>query len=164
VVRDSRRLRALSDDYVTIAIDTVSYATMFDPSVTVTDSATCQLGTVGNSFSCSYVPVSGVASCPSYRLFTTKGEQYDVLVSSNGYCAGATGEYEIVVDAASDPSLTLAADDLPIYVDTRVRRRSRRSSRTSSGGTRASSSSTAPGRPTTPPIPSTRSRSPGEAK
>jgi hypothetical protein len=111
---------ASSDDYVSISVDTVSSSTTFDPLIVVTDIATCELLSVGDSFSCSEVPVVGVASCPSARLFATAGEQYFVLVASNGYCAGATGEYELVLDAPFDPSLTLTGDDRPRYVDTHV--------------------------------------------
>src|SRR5678816_4370216 len=107
-------------DSISISVDTVSSSTTFDPLITVTDSTTCQLAFVGDSFSCTEPPVSGVASCPSYRLAATKGEQYFVLVASNGYCAGATGEYDLVLDAPSDPSLTLTDDDRARFVDTHV--------------------------------------------
>ena len=62
----------------------------------------------------------GFDSCPSYRFLATKGEKYFVIVASNGSCAGATGEYEIVLDAPSDPSLSLTDDDRPRWVDTHV--------------------------------------------
>jgi hypothetical protein len=50
---------------------------------------------------------------PAYRLPVTKGEQYAVVVTTNGHCAGKTGEYRIVVDTSFDPTLTVDADDQP---------------------------------------------------
>jgi hypothetical protein len=92
----------------------------FDPLITVTDAATCELITVDDSFPCSEPPVVGVASCPSARLLATKGEKYIVLVASSGHCAGAGGDYEIVLDAPFDPSLTQTDDDRDRYLDTHV--------------------------------------------
>jgi hypothetical protein len=88
--------------------------------MTVTDNTTCQLIFVGDSFDCSEPPVAGVASCPSYRLLATGGENYFVYVGSNGYCAGAAGAYDLVLDAPSDPSLLLLDDDRDLYRDTHV--------------------------------------------
>jgi hypothetical protein len=97
-----------SGQTVTISVDTVAAATAFDPYFWILDQDECTLGSADDSFTCSYPPSSG--SCPSME-FIADAETYKIIVGSYGACTGTTADYEIRVDAPSDPTLTPVADN-----------------------------------------------------
>ena len=99
---------APADEYVYITIDTIDAATAFDPAIFVTAESSCVLGQAYAGISCAYA-TSG--DCPAYKLSTTKGETYGVIVYDHGTCASSTADYLILMAASADPLLTLEADD-----------------------------------------------------
>ena len=96
---------------LTVSVDTVASATAFDPNMWVNDSDSCTVGGADDSFTCTYQPAA--FSCPSLQ-FTTDAETYSIVVGSLGSCNGSTAEYVLLVDAPSDPGLTLAQDNLEL--------------------------------------------------
>jgi len=96
-----------SGQTVTVSVDTVADTTAFSPYMWILDEDECTLGWVSDSFDCSYAPSWG--SCPSME-FVADAETYKIIIGSFGSCAGTTADYEILVDADSDPTLTLVAD------------------------------------------------------
>ena len=98
----------VADEDVYITIDTLDSATAFDPAIFVTAESSCVLGQAQGGITCAY-PTSG--DCPVYRLPTTKGETYGVIVYDQGTCASSSADYLILMAASADPVLTLEADD-----------------------------------------------------
>jgi hypothetical protein len=106
---DRWTFEAPTDEHVYITVNTRDAVTTFDPQITITDSTSCALGQAFNGFDCAYPPAAG--ECPSYELEVTKGALYNVFVYSKGSCASTDGDYVLLVDTSSDPSLTLANDN-----------------------------------------------------
>lgn len=111
---------SVADENVYVTVDTLDAGTAFDPAIWLTGDTACALALAPahDGLSCAYA-TSG--DCAAYKFFATKGEQYSVLVYNEGTCAGATADYEILVDSSGDPSLTLEADDATAYIGWHVK-------------------------------------------
>ena len=100
-----------SGDTVSVTLDTVSDASTFDPTMWINDGASCTFLEADDSFDCAFPPPSGY-QCPSGQFTASSDGTYQVVVRSAGDCDGSSGDYALSVDAASDPTLTLVADDI----------------------------------------------------
>ena len=100
-------------DYVNISVDTVSDTTTFNPGFLVLDGSGCEIAHQDDGFDCTYPPT--YFECPSHRIATEKGADYQILVIAGGPCASSTGEYILYIDSPSDPSLTLMSSDQAYY-------------------------------------------------
>ncbi len=98
-----------ADDTVSITVDTVAEDTAFDSYFYLTDDEACYLGGADDSFDCTYPPTD--YQCPSMQAELAAGD-YNVVVGNYGSCWTGTGEYQIVIDASSDPGLELTGDDV----------------------------------------------------
>ena len=96
---------------LTVSVDTVATATAFDPRLWVNDSDSCTVGAADDSFVCTYQPAA--YDCPSLE-FVADAETYSIMVESLGSCNGTTAEYALLVDAPSDPGLTLTNDNVSV--------------------------------------------------
>jgi hypothetical protein len=112
---DRWTFEGVASGYAYISVDTLSDKTTFNPKLLVMDDATCLLGAVDDSFVCTYPPPSGWM-CPAYKIPTTAGDEYYVIVEAVGSCADAVGEYKISIDSpGGDPTLTLETADVPYW-------------------------------------------------
>jgi hypothetical protein len=120
----------VAGESIFLSVDTVSEASSFDPYIYITDSETCMVGMTDDDFSCSDEsadegddpspePVdTGFDSgwweggyCPGTEYIASETGTHHIIVS--GYsCDSEVAEYEIGIDAGSDPMLTLLADDI----------------------------------------------------
>jgi hypothetical protein len=101
----------VAGDLIHISVDTTSSTTAFDPWVTLIGSDSCQVGNSNSSFDCTFAPEWG-ATCPAIEVEVPTDGIYTIIVGAYASCTGVNGEYELRVDAAVDPSLTLVGDGL----------------------------------------------------
>ena len=92
----------------TVSVDTVAADSTFDPYIYVIASDTCLVGSADDSFDCAFPPPDGY-SCPSVS-FEGDGGAVTLVVAGTTYpagtdeCAGATGDYELLIDVGADAS------------------------------------------------------------
>jgi hypothetical protein len=102
----------VAGDPIHISVDTISFMTAFDPWVTLIGPDNCQVGKSHSSFDCSSAPLDSWSTCPAIEVEVPTDGIYTIIVGALDSCTGVKGEYELRVDAAVDPSLTLVGDGL----------------------------------------------------
>ena len=103
------------DGVLRISVDTVAADTAFDPWLGVYGANECLFAETDDNFVCTYEPLWGWL-CPSVELYPQDGP-YKIVVGGHGSCVGDAADYQITVDAPSDPNLTLMLDDTNRFED-----------------------------------------------
>jgi len=98
---------------MSIAVDTLSQSTAFDPWMWVSDGAGCVLGEADAGFPCAH----GSADCPGLEL-SPDGSSLTVAVASWGGCADVASAYRLRVETNDSPEILLVSDDVPRWDET----------------------------------------------
>jgi hypothetical protein len=113
-VIDVWSMMATVGDTVSVTVDTVADDTAFDTLLWVNDGDSCTVAYADDSFDCTYTPAA--YQCSSVQFDATT-ETYELVVASYGSCNGDEAEYQLSVDAASNPMLALSQDSIPRYTE-----------------------------------------------
>ncbi|MDG1137197.1 MAG: hypothetical protein P8N28_02955, partial [Phycisphaerales bacterium] len=96
-------------DTILVSVDTLDADTMFDPVFMVTGPDYCLRGYADDSISCTEEIFGG--ACPAAEMLIEEDGTHYVLVSALE-CNTDEATYEIGIDASTEPSLMLLADDI----------------------------------------------------
>jgi len=101
-------------DSLFVSIDVLDSANTSSPSFVIVAPDSCPTAWGGGNIDCTASDDTW-PSCPAAEFEAMEDGTYLVLVSASD-CSTEDAPYQIGVDAASDPSLTLLADDVDLYV------------------------------------------------
>ena len=95
-------------DTIRVSVDTTDEDGQFDPTVVISNEDSCLVIEADNSFVCTS-SASGETECPAVEFITDSTGTYNILVSG-GICHDYMPQYELAVNASSDPELTLVEE------------------------------------------------------
>jgi len=101
-------------DEVVVTVDTLDALTMFDAYMLITGPDYCPVAYADDDFSCTEDYFEGYGACPGVEFIADDDGVYHIIISALE-CAAEEATYQVGIDAATDPGLSLVADNVEPY-------------------------------------------------